>query len=72
MFGVSHIEMIVQIALNLRAVTCNLYNHFCMAELLRKFILGDEEIDRFIDVRGKMFVGSLKKIYLLRIFIYHM
>ncbi len=35
MFGVSHIEMIVQIALSLQAVTYNLHNHFCMAELLQ-------------------------------------
>ncbi len=34
MFGVSHIEIIVQIALSLQAVIYNLHNHFCMAELL--------------------------------------
>ena len=34
MFGVRPIEMIVQIVLSLRAVTYNLYNHFCPAELL--------------------------------------
>ena len=34
MFGVRQIDMIVQIALSLRAVTCNLHNYFCMAELL--------------------------------------
>ena len=32
--GVCPIEMIVQIALNLLAVTYNLYNHFCPTELL--------------------------------------
>ncbi|MBQ1393567.1 MAG: hypothetical protein IIY81_08550, partial [Lachnospiraceae bacterium] len=35
MFGVSQIEMIVEIALSLLAVMCNFHNHFCPAELLR-------------------------------------
>ena len=34
MFGVSPIEMIVEIALSLLAVMCNFHNHFCPAELL--------------------------------------
>ena len=36
MFGVSPIEMIVEIALSLLAVMCNFHNHFCPAELLQK------------------------------------
>ena len=47
MFGVSPIEMIVEIALSLLAVMCNFHNHFCPAELLPKkrvnFIKGDCE-----------------------------
>ncbi|MBQ1392309.1 MAG: hypothetical protein IIY81_01990, partial [Lachnospiraceae bacterium] len=35
MFGVSPIEMIVEIALSLLAVMCNFHNHFCPAELLQ-------------------------------------
>ncbi len=39
MSGVCPIEMIVQIELSLLAVMCNLYNHFCPAELLQKMDL---------------------------------
>lgn len=35
MSGVRPIEMIVQVALSEQAPTGNLYNHFCMAELLQ-------------------------------------
>ena len=36
MSGVRPIEMIAQVALSEQAPTGNLYNHFCMAELLHK------------------------------------
>ena len=38
MSGVSHIEIIIHIALSLRAVTCYVLNYFCMAELLQHFV----------------------------------
>ena len=42
MFGVSPIEMIVEIALSLLAVMCNFHNHFYPAELLQQKNAGYE------------------------------
>ena len=59
MFGVRPIEMLVQIVLSLRAVTYNLYKHFCLAELLPKYRVACSSNDMGKDVKAACDTGCI-------------